>query len=114
MAGLLRISAIAVLVFAGTGVLAADLQWSGRYRAEGNYIKNFNLSSAVEDSYLTNHLILEPKIIASDGLNIKSRLDVFNNALNNNQIGQVMGQYTGSGATASAQPPAVMSKTQQS
>src|SRR5687768_13133992 len=84
------------LVLAGLFVLlsgtvqAADLKWSGRYRAEGVFIKNQTLSNpaGVENSYILHHLILSPEIIPTDGIKIRARFDIFNNALGNNQIGQ--------------------------
>jgi hypothetical protein len=85
-----------VIVFIGASqAFSADLEWSGKYRVEGIYIKNFTLdkNAGVEDSYILNHLIMEPKIIATDGVNIKSRFDIFNNALTNDQHGQVFGDY---------------------
>jgi hypothetical protein len=92
----------------GSRAFGADLEWSGRYRVEGNYIKNYTLDSSagVEDSYIIHHLIMEPKIVASDGLNIKARFDVFNNALNNDQHGQVFGDYSATpGGAAAPAPP---------
>ncbi|MBK9292895.1 MAG: hypothetical protein IPM57_00355 [Oligoflexia bacterium] len=84
--------------------IAGDLQWNGYYRAEGVFVKNPTLNNATgwENSYLLNHLVLQPKIIAMDGFNIYSRFDVLNNSLNNNQAGQVMGNYTATSPSPSA------------
>ncbi len=106
------------ILLSSFSVVGADLQWSGIYRAEGIFIKNPGLNSAqgLENSYLLHHLVLSPKIIAMDGLNIYSRFDLFNNALNNNQAGQVFGSYTGNtvnGTTGQGTPPAVLTRTQQ-
>ncbi len=110
---------LASSVIFSTNTFGADLQWSGRYRTEGIFLKNTTLdkNEGIEDSYLIHHLILEPKIIASDGLNIKARFDIFNNALGNDQRGQVFGNYTGPGGTPAGttpQPSASLSHTQQS
>lgn len=86
---------------------AGDLLWSGQYRAEGVFIKNLRLDNNQnqETSYLMHHLVLSPKIIAMDGLNIYSRFDVFNNSLGvPNQMGQIFGSYS---ATT---PSSVMSR----
>jgi hypothetical protein len=95
----------------------ADLKWSGQYRAEGIFLKNMTLSNAsgVENSYILHHLVLSPEIIPTDGIKIKARFDIFNNALGNNQIGQILGNYTGNNASTGgqAQPPAVLTHNQQ-
>jgi hypothetical protein len=108
---------VLLAAFSGSVALAGDLSWSGLYRTEGVFIRNPGLDSGqnLEDSYLTHHLILSPKIIPMDGVIIKARFDIFNNALGNNQIGQVMGSYTGNTQTAAGQgsPAAVMTKSQQ-
>lgn len=106
-----------VCVFFSLAAQGADIQWSGRYRAEGNFYKNLTLdrNANLEDSYIVHHLILSPKIIATDGLNIYSRFDIFNNALANNQTGQVFGNYTGQNpSVAQNSPPGVLTHAQQS
>jgi hypothetical protein len=104
-----------VVLAMGTASLghAGDLSWSGYYRAEGVFIKNLSLdkNAGLENSYILNHLVLKPKIIATDGLNVKARFDIFNNALGNNQAGQTLGQYN-SGSTQASSPPAVTSQAQ--
>src|SRR5690242_19637085 len=99
-----------LLVLTGSIASASDINWSGKYRAEGVFIKNPSLdkNQNYEQSYLLHHLILEPKIIAADGLNIKGRFDILNNALGNNQIGQLFGNYTGNSSTSSASPSATL------
>jgi hypothetical protein len=92
-----------------------DLDWSGEYRFEGNFFKNLNLdkNSGIETSYLTHHLILQPKIIATDGLTIRSRFDVFNNSVPGNTIGQTFGSYGNApGTTGAPNPPATTTHTQ--
>lgn len=73
---------------------AADLEWSGTYRIEGLFIKDSEASSSVgkEKDYGLHHLILRPKIVASDNLTIYSQLHLFNNsAYPNSQLGQFFG-----------------------
>ncbi len=105
-----------ILTLATNAASAADLQWSGSYRAEGNYLKNFTFDNGAgkEASYMTNHLILSPKIVAMDGLNIYSRFDLLNNAIQNNYSGQPLGTYTGNFTSTSGQsyPPAVTTNSQ--
>jgi len=106
-----------IFIFGAPLAHSADIEWSGKYRFEGVFIKNYTLdkSAGVEDSYILNHLILEPKIIATDGINIKSRFDIFNNGLNNSQHGQVFGDYTQpTSSTSPGQGPAVLSKSESS
>lgn len=113
----LKLTLFSAILFLSTISIAADLQWNGYYRAEGIFIKNPTLTNSTghENSYLLHHLVLQPKIIAMDGFNIYSRFDIFNNALNNNQAGQVMGSYAGASTTAAGQPlpSATMTRSQQ-
>jgi len=107
----LRIALLGAVCALCSSVWAVDLQWSGRYRVEGNFIKNPTMSAGdqnYEKSYILHHLILEPKIIPQDGITIKSRFDIFNNAAGNNQAGQVFGDYAGGPATD--QQPAVTTR----
>src|ERR1017187_9626312 len=100
--------AITLLVASfGSLAQAASLEWEGRYRVEGTYIKNFTLDAhaGIENSFIVHHLILEPKIVVSDGLILKTRFDVANNNLKNNQLGQVFG------TVSAGQPPAVFART---
>lgn len=88
--------------FAST-VFAADLEWSGTYRAEGVFIKNSEASSSgKEKSYGLHHLILKPKIVASDGLTIYSQLHLFNTSANSGLMNSQMGQFFGSGPQSGA------------
>lgn len=105
---------------------AADITWGGNYRIEAVKIKNPELSSADSNkSYLLNHLTLNPKIVAADGLTIYSRLDI----LNNRQAGisqfgsvySVAGDFLGQGpnpngnaTAASGQDSNALSRTQRS
>lgn len=80
---------------------AGDISWSGLYRIEYNQSENLELNSAhKKQGYFLHHLVLNPKIIAADGLTIYSRFDVFNNC----QFGMYgqAGQFIGDGPNNSA------------
>lgn len=107
--------------------LAADLQWSGTYRFEGVSVINPDLTSQNrEKNYLLHHLVLRPKIVASDGIIIHSRFDIFNNANSfhsNSQLGQFLGngpaspdpsEPLGSNSASSSQNSNVLSQVGQS
>ncbi len=104
-------SVSAILLFGLASVLvsskaSADLTWTGTYRAEANKVKNAELDSSNSDkSYILHHLVLEPKIIAADGLTIFGRFDLLNDSIfgTNQQIGQKFGTGVRTGArTASS------------
>jgi hypothetical protein len=85
-----------------TPALAADITWGGNYRIEAVKIKNPELSPADSNkSYLLNHLTLNPKIVAADGLTIYSRLDILNNRVSGisptGAIYSVAGDFLGQG-----------------
>ncbi len=98
----------------------ADIEWSGVYRIEGNFIKNPELGGRDRElSYGQHHLILRPKIIAGDGLTIYGQFNLLNDATNypNSQMGQiwgagVRGEAGDSSATTSAADSNVLSRTQ--
>ncbi len=75
----------------------ADLEWSGVYRFEANSIMVPGLSgSTPKKEYGLHHLVLRPKIVASDGLTIHSQFHVFNENSGNeiygpSQLGQTFG-----------------------
>ncbi len=96
---------------------AGDLEWSGLYRFEGNFIKNSELSG--EDRELTyglHHLILRPKIVAGDGLTLYGQFNIMNNAgYPNSQMGQVWGSGIGAGKpTNSGEDSNTLSERQKS
>ncbi|OQW54399.1 MAG: hypothetical protein A4S09_05850 [Proteobacteria bacterium SG_bin7] len=72
---------------------AVVLDWQGMYRIEGVQIDNNDFTTNRKDSsYILHHLYLKPKIEASDGLKIYSRLDLFNSGFYpNSQMGQFFG-----------------------
>ncbi|HMN67237.1 MAG TPA: hypothetical protein PKC28_01740 [Bdellovibrionales bacterium] len=98
----------------------ADIEWSGVYRFEGNFLKNSELSDRGRElSYGLNHLVLRPKIVAGDGITIYGQFNIFNDVTNypNSQMGQVWGSgvrnaATPAAGTTSAQDSNTMSQTQ--
>lgn len=72
---------------------AGDINWSGRYLLEGQYVKNPGLfSNDNEYSFISHHLILSPQFIAGDGIVINSRFDIFNNSsYPNSGVGEFFG-----------------------
>ena len=82
-------------------VQAGDLEWSGKYTFEANHLENPELNTATKSvkDYGLSHLVLSPKIVASDGLIINARFDIFNNSgYQNSQMGQVWGHGVNTGA----------------
>ncbi len=73
---------------------AGDISWSGLYRIEYFQSENLELNGTKKrDAYFLQHLVLDPKFVAADGLTIYSRFDLFNNCQfgQNNQAGQFLG-----------------------
>ena len=74
-----------------TNALALSVDWTGGYRLEYTEIDRPSLADSKErKAYGLNFLYLQPKILASDGINIVSRFDVFSNAhpaYKNSQLG---------------------------
>jgi hypothetical protein len=84
------LACLALLVGANAG--AADFEWSGTYRVEGNHIKNSELNGSRQLDYGLHHLSLRPKIVAGDGITIFGQFELFNsNSYPNSQLGQVFG-----------------------
>lgn len=84
---ILALSVVSISSFAG------DINWSGKYQLESQLLKNPNLqSSEREYSYLNHHLVLNPHIVAADGITIHTRFDIFNNSdYPNSQFGEFLG-----------------------
>jgi len=84
--------------------MAVSLDWSGAYRIEYTNISNTSLSSpALGKEYILNSLILSPKIIAADGVNIVSRFQVLpNKTYPNSQVGQIFGNPSPNTGTSSS------------
>lgn len=76
---------------------ATSIDWSGGYRIE--YIEIDRPSLGSDDNkkrkaYGLNYLYLAPKIVASDGINIAGRFDIFSNEIDsykNSQLGSLIG-----------------------
>ncbi len=90
---------IVVLIFALHSVgFSSGIDWSGRYRVEFNQLQSAKLTSdSPLKEYINHHLVLKPKIIASDGLTIFGRFDILNSS-SRNQLGGFLGDgLTGAG-----------------
>ncbi|MGE0631195.1 MAG: hypothetical protein AB7O96_02215 [Pseudobdellovibrionaceae bacterium] len=81
--------------FLSSNAVAMTLDWSGNYRAEYFQMDSTSLSSPKQGkSYLLHHLSLSPKIVASDGVNVVSRFNIFSTrraAYANSQVGDEWG-----------------------
>jgi len=101
------ISLVIVQTVAVQKAKATSIDWSGGYRIEYNEIDRPTLGSddnKKRKAYALNYLYLNPKIVASDGINIVGRFDIFSNNLNaykNSQLGSVFGKGLSDGAPAS-------------
>ncbi len=95
---------------------SGDLNWTGRYRFEGVQIGNSELNKDnSEKSYFLHHLVLGPKIIAGDGIEIIGRFDLFNNdQYPNSQLGQVLGNGPGEATPTDSTNSNVLSRVQKS
>lgn len=95
---------IAVLVltslFASRPAVAVSIDWTGGYRLELHDIDNPTLDSNSKQpkTYGLQYLYLNPKIVASDGINIIGRFDILGNqtsAYRNSQLGSIFGSGGG-------------------
>lgn len=103
-----------VLLF-GVQANAADFEWSGTYRIEGNHIKNSELNGRRQLDYGLHHLSLRPKIVAGDGITIYGQFELFtNSAYQNSQLGEVLGSGVGSTPSTNADNSSGLSSTQAS
>lgn len=101
-----------------TAVSASEINWEGAYRVEAMSLQNPSQSSAAdapgEKSYILHHVILQPKIVAADGLNLYGRLDVFNNAnYADSQMGDFLGGAPSTGSSRGVGTTGTNTQTQQ-
>lgn len=71
-----------------------SVDWSGGYRFEFVEVDKTSLDSdrSLRKSYLLNHLHMNPKIIASDGITVNARFDILQNSYYpDSQVGQAFG-----------------------
>lgn len=115
------LSLLLATLFINSPVNAGDIEWSGLYRIEGYRLENSEMRGGdgkKKIGYGLSHLVLRPKITASDGLTIYGQFDVFNNSGEaNSQMGQVFGNgvrsaTTARDATTSAAESNALSRTQ--
>ncbi|UYL08778.1 hypothetical protein B9G69_017180 [Bdellovibrio sp. SKB1291214] len=81
------------IVLTSTVAQAMSLDWSGGYRAEWIEVDRPSLGNPSQrKAYGLNYLYLNPKIIAADGINIISRVDIFNSDIYpGSQLGGIWG-----------------------
>lgn len=93
-----KISIISLLICTAVQSNAITLDWSGVYRAEYTEIDRPSLADGKErKAYGLNFLYLQPKIVASDGINVVSRFNVLTNsnpAYQDSQLGSILGSGT--------------------
>lgn len=92
--------------------LAVSIDWSGGYRIEFTDIDNPTLDRGAKEpkTYGLQYLYLNPKIVASDGINIIGRFDILGSqtqGYQNTQMGSIIGGGVGT-------DPRVNSQTQES
>jgi len=96
----MRFLVLAAFVTASSA-FAGDIDWGGRYRFEGVSLQNTSLRSGeLTKAYMLHHLLLEPKIVASDSINIYGTLGVLNNSRSFHSNSQ-MGAFLGNGPNSS-------------
>lgn len=106
----MRKNSIRVGLLVGAMILAteqsrADISWSGNYRVEAVHVKGAELdSNQLTKAYLLHHLVLQPKLVAADGINIYGRFDLLNNAGTDNVAGQTFGSGPNSNPTGNTGP----------
>lgn len=99
---------ILLLSIASLQAQAISLDWTGGYRLEYTHIDCPTLGDPCgTKSYGTNYLYLQPRVIASDGINIVGRFDIFGSeyeSYRNSQVGSFWGNglnRTGAAASGS-------------
>ena len=103
----MRLLACLLLMITAEKVLATSIDWSGGYRIEYNEIDRPTLGPddfKSRKAYGLNYLYLTPKIVASDGINIVSRFDIFSNSISSYRNSQ-LGSLIGGGLHAGGVPP---------
>ncbi|NQZ02492.1 MAG: hypothetical protein HRT45_17675 [Bdellovibrionales bacterium] len=98
---------------------ASNVDWSGVYRIEGYSIVNSELNDKNrQKDFGLQHLVLRPKIVAADGLEIFGQFNIFNMSNNtaglnaNTQVGQIFGNGVNQAGTTSNNFPDSNSQAQ--
>ncbi len=104
----IRVGLLVGAVVLVTGLLTqtahADISWSGNYRIEAVKVKGAELDSTQQSkAYLLHRLVLQPKLVAADGINIYGRFDLLNDTTASDNLA---GQSFGTGPSSSAGPQA--------
>ena len=100
------VTAVLILILS-QAALAISIDWSGGYRIEFNDINAPTLDSNPDPkSYGLQYLYLNPKIVASDGINIIGRFDILGSqtpAYRNSQLGSIIGGGVGTDPRVNSQ-----------
>lgn len=107
---------LAALTVSTIAVNAAEVTWDGTYRAEAISVQNpaLNNKARFDKSYILHHAVLQPKIVALDGLNLYGRIDIFNNSnYPATQMGDYLGGAPSTGNSQGAGGTAVNTQAQQ-
>ncbi|PWU21721.1 MAG: hypothetical protein C5B49_02090 [Bdellovibrio sp.] len=102
-------------LLAARSASAMTIDWSGTYRIEGIDVLSTTLSDnpGAGKMYILNGLILNPKIIAMDGVNIVSSIAVLGNPkYPGSQTGQPFGLGNSTPGSATPNVPNVVSRNQ--
>lgn len=110
------IVSLIMALFVTNHARAVDLTWGGLYRAEAISVQNsaLNHDAQFDKSYLLHHLILNPKIVAADGLTLYGRVDIFNSRhYRNTAMGEFFGGAPATGYAEGSSTTAATSQRQQ-
>ncbi|MBC7742160.1 MAG: hypothetical protein H7061_08180 [Bdellovibrionaceae bacterium] len=89
------LSSLLLVLAVAQSASAISIDWAGGYRIEYTEIDRPTLAEPKDrKAYGLNYLHLDPKIVASDGINIVGRFNLFTNdvpAYSNSQLGAIFG-----------------------
>jgi hypothetical protein len=109
LVGVASLAVVFVSPLIHSGALASTIDWKGGYRIEYTEVDRPSLADpGNKKSYGLQYLYLNPKIVASDGINIISRFDILGSdiaAYRNSQLGSFVGKSlsTNAGSHSTAQ-----------
>lgn len=102
----LKLTAFLLALTGVQNVHAISIDWSGGYRIEYTEVDRPSLSEpGNKKAYGLQYLYIQPRIIASDGINIVSRFDILGSdiaAYRNSQLGSFIGSTLSANAGANA------------
>ncbi|MBX3016662.1 MAG: hypothetical protein KF767_02140 [Bdellovibrionaceae bacterium] len=103
-----RNSLLALLTMATTTAQALSLDWTGHYRFEYTQIESTTLGNPKNPkAYFLHNLVLSPRVIAADGIEVVAQFSVLGNA---NYPGSMAGQSFGIAAPTAPAGSSVMGR----